>query len=690
MTFSANAKHTNRLSKETSPYLLQHQHNPVDWYPWGPEAFEKAKRENKPILVSIGYSACHWCHVMERESFENEEIARVMNEALVCIKVDREERPDVDAIYMNACVAMTGQGGWPLNAFVTPDLKPFFVGTYFPPDSRYGRAGWPNVVERIREAWVTEGDQLVRQADQLHQQMDAFSRSGRTEAIDPDILEIVTKESGRNFDPKWGGFGSAPKFPPDTRLALLLAAHRDTGSTAALTMVERTLDGMAYGGMYDQLGGGFSRYSVDEKWLIPHFEKMLYNQALLVPVYLDAWLVTDKPLYRRVAAETLDWVLRDLTAPEGMYYCAYDADSEGEEGKFYVWTPPQVEQILGQDDAKLFCNYYGITEAGNFEHGTSNPHVPLPPNEFAQAHSKATDELLQKLEPLKLRMREAREQRVWPGLDDKALTSWNGLMITAFSRGFQVLGDERYLSAARRSADFILEKQLTGDRLLRSFAKGESRIDGMLDDYAFFIAGLLDLYESCFDLKYLEAAQLLAQVMIARFGDDNGGFFFTAEKADAALISRTRESNDGALPAGNSVATMNLLRLAMFFDRNDFRAIAQKSVDAEGARANNHPGAFASLLLANRFASAQTPQIVITGADAAKRQDLLQSVWRTYLPARSIVLADQATEALMPPLKGKASDKATAYVCFNYACQSPVHSASELKAQLALPAQRKP
>ncbi|MGI8908482.1 MAG: thioredoxin domain-containing protein [Candidatus Sumerlaeaceae bacterium] len=682
MSTSPDHKHTNRLANETSPYLLQHAHNPVDWYPWGQEAFDKARAENKPLLISIGYSACHWCHVMERESFEDEEIAKIMNETAVCVKVDREERPDVDTIYMNACMAMTGQGGWPLNAFVTPDLKPFFVGTYFPPDNRYGRPGWRMLLERIREAWVTEGSQLTEQAEALHRQVELYTRTSGREAIDSGVMELAVREASTSFDLKYGGFGNAPKFPPDTRLAMLLAAHHDLGTSTALEIVTKTLDAMAYGGMYDQIGGGFARYSVDAMWLIPHFEKMLYNQALLVPVYLDAFLLTERPLYRRIAIETIEWVLRELTSPESMFFCAYDADSEGEEGKFYVWTPGEVEQVLGKADGEFFCEYYGITERGNFEHGTSNPHVSVPPEEFAKEHQVTPEELIARIAPLKLKMRDARSKRVWPGLDDKCLTSWNGLMITALCRGFQVTGDERYLDAARKSADAILTWQCSGEALLRSFSKGQSRIEGVLDDYAFLIGGLIDLYESCFDLKYLNAANGLADGMVRRFLDaDRGGFYFTAGQ-DASLISRTRETHDGALPSGNSVAILCLLRLAVFFDRTDFRAIAQKSIEADGRGANSHPSAFASLVLANRFASGKTPQIVIAGADPAARQDLVDVAWRTYLPSRSIVLADTEAEKTMPVLHGKTTYNPTAYVCFQYTCQAPVHTVVELQKQL--------
>lgn len=677
---------TNRLAEESSPYLLQHKHNPVDWYPWGEEAFERARRENKPLLISIGYSACHWCHVMERESFEDPETARLMNEGFVCVKVDREERPDVDAIYMDACQAMTGQGGWPLNAFVTPDLKPFFVGTYFPPDMRYGRPSWRMVLERIREAWVTESRSLNAQADLLHDELNRMAEGSRHGSIDSDILQKCVNEAARNFDLRYGGFGDAPKFPPDTRLAMLLAAWHDHNSPSALEMVNRTLDGMAWGGMYDQIGGGFARYSVDAQWLIPHFEKMLYNQALLVPVYLDAYLLSKRDFYARTARETMDWVLREMTAPEGAFYSALDADSEGEEGKYYVWTPPQIEEILGGDDAALFCAYYGITARGNFEHGTSNPHVVTPPGEFAERHGMSEEQWLERLEPMKLKVREARRRRVPPGTDDKCLTSWNGLMITALCRGWQVLGDERYLAAARRSADFFLDRMRTPDGgLLRSFCKGRAVIEGVLDDYSYFIAGLIDLYESCFEIRYLEVARSLSDLMISRFGDrEKGGFYFTAE-GEKHLISRTRESHDGALPAGSSIAALSLVRLAAFFGREDYARVAQEAWESEGPRVNAMPQAFASLIIAWRFANGPSPQIVIAGPPAsAEVRNLLEKTWRTYLPARVIALAQAPGADRLPLVEGKTATagKPAAYVCHNFMCQAPVHTPEELSAQL--------
>jgi uncharacterized protein YyaL (SSP411 family) len=674
----------NRLSRETSPYLLQHKYNPVDWYPWGEEAFERARRENKPLLISIGYSACHWCHVMERECFEDPDIARLINETVIPVKVDREERPDVDAIYMNACVAMTGQGGWPLNAFVTPDLKPFFVGTYFPPDSRWGRPGFPQVLLRIREAWLTDRDQIVAQAEHLHRELERYGRIQRRATVEPGVMTRLIEQSASQFDAGHGGFGGAPKFPPDQRLAALLAAAHDLQSETALRMLTKTLDSMAYGGIYDQIGGGFSRYSVDAEWLIPHFEKMLYNQALLVPVYLDAYLVTGKDLYRRIATETMDWVLRDLTSPDGAFYCALDADSEGEEGKYYTWTPEQVEAVLGAADASLFCAQFGITKQGNFEHATTVLHVTQEPEVFAAAHGMKPSEWLDRLAGMKSRLLAARGRRVPPGLDDKCLTGWNGLMISALARGYQVTGERRYLTAAVRAAGFLLEKQVQDDgRILRVHCRGESKIAGVLEDYAYFAASLLDLYETCFDTAYLRHARMMADRLVAEFYDPETDTFFSAPAGDPSLVSRSRELHDGALPAAGSVAVLTLLRLAAFDGETRHAGLLEKYFQAAAPGLNSAPHAFSSLVLAHRFATGPTPQVVLVAPDdSGPCPAMLETVWRTYVPAR--LLAVKTADSQGPLFDGKTPLKGapTVYVCFNMSCKPPTTSAAELARQL--------
>jgi len=676
-------RRANRLAHEKSPYLLQHQYNPVDWHPWGEEAFERARAENKPLLISIGYSACHWCHVMEHESFSNEAIARAINETVIPVKVDREERPDVDAIYMEACMAMSGHGGWPLNAFVTPELKPFFVGTYFPPNDMQGRPGFMTVLQKIREAWITDGAGLARQAENLHQQLEQYKQPATAQPLAPDLAEDIVRDSASMYDLRHGGFGSAPKFPPDTRLALLLSAYKQTGDESALRMVTGTLDAMACGGIYDQIAGGFARYSVDARWLIPHFEKMLYNQALLIPVYVDAWLVTQSPLYKRIARESADWVLEELSSAEGLFQCAYDADSEGEEGKFYVWTPDQIKQVLPDgDDAELFCAFYGITPRGNFEHGTSNPHITVAPEDFAKSRGISAEQWQERLAAMRNQVRKARAQRPWPGLDDKCLTGWNGLMISALCRLAQSLDETRYVTAAQTAAEVLLQHQRNGDTLLRVFKDGQSSIRGTLDDYAFFADALIDLYETTFEARWLDAAREICNRMTALFQDvQNGGFYFT-DGMDKTLITRTRDNYDGALPASASVAVKALLRLARFDRNEEFEKVAQRAVAAEGRRANTNPLAYASLVLAQQYASPALPEITITASSPASASELTAALYHNYLPARVVTLNAGAPAPAMA-LEKPVSDNPRIYVCKNNTCLPPVESVEALQDALS-------
>lgn len=675
---------TNRLANQTSPYLLQHKHNPVDWFPWGNEAFEKARREDKPLLISIGYSACHWCHVMERECFENPEIAALINQTVVPVKVDREERPDVDAIYMNACVALTGQGGWPLNAFTTPDLKPFFVGTYLPPEDRYGRPGLPSVLKRIAEAWKDERQALEQQA---HVVYDHFRNQENTRSRQPlasDVFQKLMTEAASDFDDRFGGFGRAPKFPPDQRLAALLAYHCMHNGQTSLGIVTSTLDHMAAGGICDHLGGGFCRYSVDEEWLIPHFEKMLYNQALLVPVYLDAQLVTGNDAYGRIAADTLDWTLRDMRCEEGLFFCALDADSEGHEGKYYVWTPAQVQDVLGREDAPVFCDYYGVSSSGNFEHGSSVLHTEIPLEQFAVRWKTGAEEISRRLEAMRQKLLVARYQRVPPGLDDKCITAWNGLMITALARAHQVLGGNAWLAAARTAADFLLDHMLRPDgSLMRCYCKGQATIDGLLDDYAFLAAGLITLYETCFDNRYLFAARDLLDHIIERFQDKDSGALFLTGSEDPSVILRTRELHDNAMPAPSSVAAMSLLWAASVFEHEGYRTAARQIIEAAGPGANKLPAAFASLILASLYDQPPAVQIVFRGSPTDPAlQAMLHAVWHTYLPARTLAWADPETEDNPPLASSKNEGKPCAYVCRNQSCRPPAHTPEELKALL--------
>jgi len=678
----------NHLLGQTSPYLLQHLYNPVDWYPWGPEALERAQVEQKPIFVSIGYAACHWCHVMERESFEDPLVAKFLNEQFVSIKVDREERPDVDEIYMTAVQLTTGSGGWPLNVFLTPELQPFFGGTYFPPDPRYGRPSFLDVLRQLHEAWTGRRGDVTEVAARLTEQVRQATASGPGPT--DDAAPVGRTEARRacaeligRFDARWGGFGPAPKFPPDGGLDLLLREHGRSAESVPLAAVERTLDAICAGGIYDHVGGGFARYSVDDRWLVPHFEKMLYNQALLVPVYVDAWLVTRKPAYRRVVDETLAFVMRELTDSEGGFHSALDADSEGEEGRFYIWTPAEIREVLGPSDGDFFCTTYGITDQGNFE-GRNIPSLLEGSLADRARNTDSTEQQLdERLRPLRRALLDVRERRVRPGTDDKVLTSWNGLMISAFARAFQQFGDPTHLAAARRSADFLLARMLNKGRLRVSWRDGTAQLNGYLDDYAFLARGLLDLYEACFDSRYLGEAESLARTMIERFEDTgNGGFWFTSDDHEQ-LLTRTRSRHDGALPSGSGVATELLLRLGVHLDATDLRDSARRALVGARPAVERMPSAFASLLRAADFAEGPVDEIAIVGQITdARTKALIDTVRERYLPRLAIALGKPgATIANHALLAGKSTpgDEPTAWVCRNYACSAPVTDPGELK-----------
>jgi uncharacterized protein YyaL (SSP411 family) len=667
----------NHLAGQTSPYLLQHRFNPVDWYPWGREALAKAKAENKPIFLSIGYAACHWCHVMERESFENDAIAAILNASFVAIKVDREERPDLDEIYMTAVQSMTGQGGWPLNVFLTPDGKPFYGGTYFPPDDRYGRPGFPALLKAIGDAWSTRHDEVLASASDITARINAAASvpasAGSEEAVGAKQTAKAVADLKSRFDARWGGFAPAPKFPPHASLALLLREHAGAKDPALLKMVTTTLDRMAEGGMYDQIGGGFSRYSTDERWLVPHFEKMLYDQALLVPVYVDAWRVTGKPLYRRVVLDTLDFVRREMTGPDGGLYASLDADSEGHEGIFYVWTPDEVKAVLGPDDGPFFAATYGIADLGNFE-GKSIPNL--------LGGSLGDEAVVARLAPLKAKLLAARGKRVRPATDDKVLTSWNGLMISAFARGYDAFGRDADLKSARAAADFVRAHLAKGDRLLVSFRDGKAHLNAYLDDYAFLARGLLDLYEAGFDRRDLDRAAALARTMLARFGDGHGGFHFTSDDHEP-ILARTRSTYDDAIPAGSAVAAETLLRLALQLDDGSFRKAGMATLAALRPMAERAPVGCATLLNASAYANtAAVVEIAIVGPRLAPGTVALLAAARArYLPARVVGGFDPATgPSDLPLLAGKtlSGGKPTAYVCRNYVCDAPMTDPASL------------
>ena len=670
----------NRLAQEKSPYLLQHRHNPVDWFPWGEEAFARARREAKPIFLSIGYATCHWCHVMERESFENGAVARFLNTHFVSIKVDREERPDVDSIYLRFVQATTGQGGWPLNVFLAPDLKPFFGGTYFPPDSHAGRPGFLAILRQVAQLWESRRDDLIASAADLHRRLQGVA--GGASAGDPRLTTEVLHQAARLFkaeyDPRHGGFGGAPKFPRPSQPAFLLRYGVRFGDDEAIRMVLHTCERMAAGGIRDQLGGGFARYAVDAEWGVPHFEKMLYDNAQLVALYLDAFLVSGQPAFAQVVREILTYVLRDLTHPEGGFYSAEDADSEGREGKFYCWTRPELERLLSPEEFNVAVRYFGLTDAGNFiDH--SDPH-PLPGQNvlhIAQPDLPARDRPL--LECARRKMLSARARRVRPGLDDKVLASWNGLMLGALARAYAVLGDASYRQAAERNLAFLRAKLWDTDRqtLYHRWRDGGRDTVQLLNAYAFLLAGVLELYEATLAPARLEFACGLAESMIRLFHDaDDGGFWQSAAGA-SDLILRLKEDYDGAEPSGNSVACLALLRLGVITGRSDFRDVAEKCLRWHAPRLQQLPQAVPHLLGALDFSLGEPRRVVIVGApDAADTRVLLQATHSVFLPNKVVLghlgLVEPFAKTL--PIKPEA----TAYLCAGASCQAPTQDAAYL------------
>jgi hypothetical protein len=670
---------TNRLIHETSPYLLQHAHNPVDWYPWGEEALHRARREDKPILLSIGYSACHWCHVMERESFEDPAIAALMNEHFVNVKVDREERPDLDDIYMQATLALNqGQGGWPMTLVLSPELEPVFAGTYFPPDDRWGRPGFASVLHRIADAWRSDPGQLRRGAGEVTDYLRTQQRAGTSLAVGEEELRRALARFAEEFDDEHGGFGSAPKFPPHTGLALLFRVHRRFDDPDALRIARGTLDGMARGGIYDHVGGGFARYATDRRWLVPHFEKMLYDNAQLTRAYLEGWQVTGDARYRRVAGETLDYVLRDMTAPEGGFYSSTDADSEGEEGKFFVWTPDELAEVLSPPEVQRFAAYYDITEEGNWE-GKSIPHTPRSIEEVAWALGIGTDELEATLDDARARVFAARERRVKPGLDDKVLTSWNGLMIGAMAEGFRVLGERRYRTAAERAADFALSTLTGADgRLLRTYRAGRAHLDAYLEDYAYLAEGLIDLYEAGGDARYLHRAEGLMQRVLEEFADEDSGSFFATAHHHERLLLRHREGADGATPSANASAACALARLAYHLDRGAWRDAAARAIKAYGRSITAYPRAFGKSLCVVDFLLEGPVELALVGHEGASDLDALRrAIAAHYLPNRIQGVRDPQHPSegdALPLLRDKTpvDGRATLYVCRDFTCRAPI------------------
>jgi uncharacterized protein len=671
-------KWNNKLLQEKSPYLLQHAHNPVDWYPWGGEAFSRAVAEDKPIFLSIGYSTCHWCHVMERESFEDEEVAIILNKHFIAIKVDREERPDVDHIYMSVCQAMTGRGGWPLTILMTPDRKPFYAGTYFPKTSRGGYAGIIEVLEHVKDAWHNEKDTLVESSDKIMEHMNMEFGTDEHGEVNEEAIDDAVSRFSSNFDKVFGGFGSAPKFPTPHNLMFLLRHAKQSVNDNALDMVEKTLESMYRGGMYDHIGFGFSRYSTDRKWLVPHFEKMLYDNALLAFIYIEAYQATGKEQHRRVAEQIFEYVLRDMTSPEGGFYSAEDADSEGVEGKFYVWTPKEIIDVLGERDGKEFCDMYDITVKGNFEEA-SIPNI---------IENKTSFEELTKLplESMRRKLFEHREKRIHPYKDDKILTAWNGLTIAALAYGARVLGNESYMSAAKKAVGFIQDKLIRADgRLMARYREGEAAYLGYLDDYAFLVWGLIELYQASFDLQYLELAVRLNDDMIKYFGEvDKGGYFIYGNDSEQ-LIARPKEDYDGATPSGNSVAALNLLRLGRLTGNPELEVEAEGVFGAFADKINSYSMGHTYMLMAVMFARGKGSEIVIVGdRKDASVQSFIDVINKSFMPYSVVVVKDvdeaEALKKLIPYTAGQdmVDDKTTAYVCENFACRAPITDRNKL------------
>jgi hypothetical protein len=679
----------NRLASETSPYLLQHAHNPVDWYPWGPEAFELARREDRPVLLSVGYSACHWCHVMERESFENDEIAALMNRLFVSIKVDREERPDVDQIYMQAVQSMTGRGGWPMTVFLTPDGVPFYGGTYFPPVDRHGLPAFPRLLQSIADAYHGRRGEVLESGRQLVESMRQSERLTRSASLlTREVLVGAYLGLSAEFDERDGGLGQAPKFPQPMAWEAILRVWKRTGDARALHMLRHTLARMARGGIYDQLGGGFHRYSVDGQWLVPHFEKMLYDNAQLASLYLHVWLATGEAEYRRVAEETLDYVLREMTHPAGGFYSAQDADSEGIEGKFFVWSPEEIRRILGDDTlARTALAYWGVDDGPNFE-AHSILFVPREPAEVARALGVEPPELAARIERARRLLRAARDKRVHPGLDDKVLAAWNGLTLAALAEAAAALGRADYREAAVRNAEFLGSAMVRDGRLLRSWKDGQARITGYLEDHAMVGVGLLALYEATFDRRWLDESRRLAEEALRLFWHAEQETFFDTGHDQESLVVRPRNIFDNAVPSGTSVTIEWLLKLGIVTGEARYEAVALAALRPMADVMQRYPSGFGRYLGALDFHLGPVAEVALVwpaGASPAVAP-LVDTVFRRYQPNRVVVgAAAGAADAAGIPLlaeRGAVEGRPTAYVCRSYVCQLPVTDAAALARQL--------
>ncbi len=684
----------NRLIHERSPYLLQHAFNPVDWYPWSQEAFDKARAENKPIFLSIGYSTCHWCHVMEKECFEDQEVAKALNNAFVCIKVDREERPDLDATYMAVCQAMGRSCGWPLNILMTPNMNPFFAASYIPKESTNGLVGILDLVPQVMQIWKMRKSELEILGADMMDRLEAIEKRTPENELGKEVLQEAYEMLSQSFDEENGGFGRAPKFPRPHSLLFLLRYWNRSNEKNALTMVERTLRKMRLGGIFDQIGYGFHRYSTDAEWLVPHFEKMLYDQALLALAYTEAYQITGAGKFKITIKETLEYVLRDLASPEGVFFSAEDADSEGEEGKYYLWTMSEIVDILPPADADLAVHLFGLKANGNYfdasigkENGKNILHLSTPLEEIAEYKGITLDELILRLGSIRNALFEARKSRIRPGRDEKVLTDWNGLMIAALAKASRVLNDPAYLQAAIKAADFFLKNMVKTDgALFHRFAKGEKAIEGFLDDYAFLTFGLIELYNTSFENTYLQAASTLNDIMIKKFWDEkSGGFYFTAAKSETNM-PRMRQIYDGAAPSGNSVALLNLLRLSLLTNNTSFDAMAKKLIKAFSNEVQSAPEAYSFLLAGVDFIVGPSQMVSIIGDPKEKDTlKLIEALRKQYLPNLVVLLRDPGkTEIGFEKIEGTA----TAYVCQNQTCLPPTNNVEKMLELIGTPKEK--